>query len=494
MKSYKKILSVILILVLILSLMGCVASTPNSTDGTDGTENTQATGSNVEAGGFRVGYARLEIMPKDPVPLAGYGNTERRLSAGFLNYIYTTCIAITDEDDNTVLLFANDLVSPSGVYATPAKNAIQEATGIPVDHIMVNASHTHSAPDTSVTSNANILSYNNFVGEQMTKAAIEALEDRKPAEMYVGSGQTEKLNFVRRYVMEDGSFAGDNFGNWDLTVAAHESEADREMRVIQFKRAGGEDVKDVVLVSWQSHPHLTGGATKYDVSSDIIGEMNDQLQKKGYLSAYFQGGAGNINPWSSLPSENYTRSSINWRDVGKSLANTATTILEDMTQVKTGSVKTSCQTYTGKVNHTQDDLLEIAKEVRQIWTSTNDKNAAMAVGTPAGIQSVYHAGHIITKAGKGLTEDLEVNAVSIGDVAFTFAPFEQFDTNSKYIRDNSPYAMTFALGYSNGGYGYFPSAEAFPHSGYEVTSCPFVQGTAEEVADLFLSMLNGMHD
>lgn len=77
-------------------------------------------------------------------------------------------------------------------------------------------------------------------------------------------------------------------------------------------------------------------------------------------------------------------------------------------------------------------------------------------------------------------------------MAFTFAPYEQFDTNPKYVRDNSLYAMTFALGYSNDMIGYMPSAQAFPHSGYEVTGCPFIGGTAEELADEFLSLLDEM--
>ena len=36
------------------------------------------------------------------VPLAGYGNTSQRMSTTLLDYLYATCIAITDGDGNII--------------------------------------------------------------------------------------------------------------------------------------------------------------------------------------------------------------------------------------------------------------------------------------------------------------------------------------------------------------------------------------------------------
>ena len=64
-----------------------------------------------------------------------------------------------------------------------------------------------------------------------------------------------------------------------------------------------------------------------------------------------------------------------------------------------------------------------------------------------------------------------------------------FDTNGKEIRDASPCKTTFVCTLSGGGFGYVPSAFAFPHGGYEVNNCQFVEGSGEEFAREFVRLL-----
>ena len=73
---------------------------------------------------LRVGYCRINITPFEPVPLAGYGNTSTRVSRNILSELYSTCIAFTDEADNTVLLFHNDLISSRLEISEPCRKAV----------------------------------------------------------------------------------------------------------------------------------------------------------------------------------------------------------------------------------------------------------------------------------------------------------------------------------------------------------------------------------
>jgi len=92
------------------------------------------------------GYARVCITPEESVPLAGYGSSSARMSRNVLSDLYTACIAFSDEDANTVLLFVNDLNESRQEYTDPICRAVSEAVGISVEHITVAATHTHSAP------------------------------------------------------------------------------------------------------------------------------------------------------------------------------------------------------------------------------------------------------------------------------------------------------------------------------------------------------------
>ena len=85
-------------------------------------------------------------------------------------------------------------------------------------------------------------------------------------------------------------------------------------------------------------------------------------------------------------------------------------------------------------------------------------------------------------------------AFSIGDIAFATAPYEMFSSSAKYIKDNSPYAMTFVLAYTNGKYGYVPDFETFKYKSYETDITYFVQGTAESNAKNLVTKLKSIHN
>ena len=77
-------------------------------------------------------------------------------------------------------------------------------------------------------------------------------------------------------------------------------------------------------------------------------------------------------------------------------------------------------------------------------------------------------------------------------MAFVTTPFEMADTNGVFVKENSPYRMTFVCAYTNGTNGYIPALHSFPNGGYEVESCRFLPGTGEEVATALVQMLESL--
>ena len=254
---------------------------------------------------FLVGYAQRDISPSESVPLRGYGNTARRMSEVIMDPLYATAIAITDVQGSTVILFDMDLTGASDAVMGPIRQAIGEAVGISFHHVMESCSHNHSAPDLDNVQVPSIPRYIEFLKTQMVEAAKQAMTDRKPAEMYINSVETKGLNFVRRYVLENGTTAGDNYGNFASSpIACHESEADHTLQLVKFVRQGG---KDVLVANFQTHPHRASGARDPRVTSDMTGVFREEVQRElGVLAAYFSGGSGNVNPFSRIPEENIT--------------------------------------------------------------------------------------------------------------------------------------------------------------------------------------------
>ena len=109
----KRLIALFLCLVLSLSLFsacGSTESTASTKDTSAETEGTQAAGLIPEITAFSVGYAKADITPTDPVPLRGYGDAMERISEGFLEPLYATCVAFAES--KTVSSVASGQVLP----------------------------------------------------------------------------------------------------------------------------------------------------------------------------------------------------------------------------------------------------------------------------------------------------------------------------------------------------------------------------------------------
>ncbi len=469
----KRTIAVMLLLVMALSLMAC----GTSASGGEGGETTVAA-----AGGFRVGYGKADITPEGPVAMGGYGKADQRISTGVLSYLYVTCIAITDAEDNTILIYGMDLCG----IGTPIKyrEDISKATGVPVENMMMSASHTHSAPDYGTIA-AGTNDALRKLEDALIDASVTAMEDRKPAKMYGGSIETEGMNFVRHYLMNDGTYAGDNFGSTASGYKEHVHRADPMLQLIKFTREGDNDI---YLTNFQTHPHQTGGSAKYDLSADVVGEYRIAMEKAlGCEVLYLSGAGGNINSHSRIKEEQAT---ADWRAWGVKMAEYAQKV--EFTELNTGKVQSSKFQFEAKINHKDDALVSVCSDLKKKWdkgeiTTAQLKEMGLSYGVK--LNSPYHAGAIVSRAAMGVSNDFPISAFSFGDVGLVAFPGEQFDTNGVFIKENSPFAMTIIATKANGENGYFPSRETFAHGSYECDTTKYEEGTAERLADQYLEML-----
>ena len=434
---------------------------------------------------FQVGFGRICITPIEPVPLGGYGNTSRRISQTKDSDLYCTCVAFTDPNGDSALVMSCDLLLTIKEWADPGRKAAATATGVPVERIIISSTHTHEAPDHGNTAFESILHHKQAMITWIAEAAKLAMDDRKPAKMFLGTTQLERVSYVRHYVLANGTYAGDNFGDFtSAPIVNSTTEADRTMQIVKFVRNGA---KDVVLVNWQTHPHRSGGGTKLVVSADIVGGMRTAMERDtDCLFCYFSGASGNIN----TRSRNHDLNLVGDHVVcGEYMAKQAIAALDNLQQANTGPICGNHQIYSCKTDHTKDHLAEIGLQLRKEWERTGDMAASIEAGKPYGIHSPYHALAIFNKSKLPETRDVEMAAVGFGDLAFVAAPYEMFDTNGVQIKQASPYASTFVCTCANSYVGYVPSAYGYAHGCYEADCTPLAPGSGELLAMEYISML-----
>ncbi len=431
------------------------------------------------------GYGRVDITPQESVPLRGYGNTSRRMSQTVLDPLYATCLAFSDGTDTPVLLFALDLCAFGPVSTPRIRPYLSARTGLPEDRILLSCSHTHSAPDLENTSVPSAGRYLDALEAQLFSAAQQALADLRPAEVSFASVRTEQLTFVRRYVLADGTYAGDNYGHFSLSpIAAHESEPDSAMQLLKLSRAGAQDV---LLVNFQGHPSRTGGIRKYEISADAVGVLRAELEAQlGCVSAYFTGGSGNLNFKSRVESENLYPDHLT---LGRAMAQYALRGMPALRPIRAGAPRTAKTVLTLPTDHRLDGRLADAERVIRRFNETYDRPACTELARSLGFNSVYHASFIRRKSRMPAELPVELNALSIGDASFVLAPYEMFDTNGLQIKASSPFPATFILTCANADFDYIPSALGFAHGGYSADSCCFLPGTGETLAEAFSALL-----
>ena len=479
-----------LLLILVLGLACFLSACGKNSEG-----GTGDAGTSEKIKTFSVGYGRTDITPDESVPLDSYGNAASRYSTGYLSRIYFNCIAITDAENETLILCSYDITQCNVQLLEDLRKYAKDTYGIKPDFVHLSGTHTHSSValglDVPVVS-----AYKITLLKKAKEALDQAMSDRLPAEMYAGETKTEKMNFVRHYWRADGTSCGDNHGNWSTAeVVSHVKDPDETMRVIKFTRKAKEgDAKDIVLVNWQAHNHLTGGATKYDLSADFSCEMVKQLEKdKNCYATFFQGCAGDLNEQDSrLPENNRT---TDFREYGQLLAGYVEGIYDTLDKRETGAVKSTIIDFSGPVNHTKDDLKKVAQTIYNNWVNSNYNGTnAIAEGKPYEIHSPYMASAIVTNANLRETFDIKIQAYAIGDIGWTSVPLEMFDTTGEEIRKDSPFTFTFTQGYTDGSYGYLPTTDAYEYGCYEADTTRWAPGTAEIIRDRLLEALKSIHD
>ena len=423
----KKLIAILLTLSLLLGITAC---------GTSREEEKPA------AASLSVGYAAVDISPYESLPLDGYAGTqwapESRWSNGVDFPLYAIAIAITDANDNTVMIVALDMLL--AFMADAMRNVITEETGIPKENILIHCTHNHNGVALRV-SDPKVVNYITQLTDNVQRIAREAMADRKTVqEVATTFTHAEGCNTVRHYLTSLGEYMSSNKSQREEGEEwyGHTTIADDMIQLVRFTREGG---KPVIMMNYQGH--LCADINMSLATSDYAGVMRDHVEKGlDCHSMFIQGGGGNLAMGTQIKGEVMRASSKDYKHLGQTLGEEVVAAVETFAPL------------------TIDNLM--SKE-QMMFVDTRD----------GGKQKVF------------------LNAFTIGDFALVSAPFEIFDTNAMYVRENSPYKMTFYASCTNGSNQYLATSECFDwRYSYEAFGSIGAKGAAEAVQDQHLAVLN----
>lgn len=439
-----------------------------------------------------VGYGRENISPRYPdgniIPIKTAGYPQVRVCNKILTELYASCAAFRSDDGNTILFFSIDNIGIPAEDFDYICTRINEATGVSKDNIVLNVSHSHTAPGLGYTDTEEVRYYrNNIFFNALVKAAEGALEDLAPCtDIYVGYADGKGYTFIRRYDT-------DAEGNLH-----HEIEADSDMPIARFVREGK---KDVIFANWAAHSDTVGLTNKDNfcsVASDYIGAFRDTVESK--LDAHFSmimGANGDVAPTSKIEGEfDFPGTDL----YGEALAGKVIEALPTLKRVEPkGPIKMISTSARFEINHSLDHLAPAAEEIYSRYRA--DKKdpelpelcRRIGIGKISLFHGVLEAQAILSRSNAPKEEEMHMWAMRIGDIGFAIFPYEMFTKTSMDLKAASPFGTTFVCGLSNGACIYIPADYCFDKYDYEVFACRYYRGTAEKIQSKLSELMDKLY-
>lgn len=238
-------------------------------------------------GAWQAGAAKMDITPKEPVPLAGYGG-KTRMSERVEHPIWVKALALRDDSGATSVLVTADLVGLSTKMVDRIAGHAREKQGIPRERLILNTSHNHSCPVTEDV----LWLYYDFTPEEA------AARDRYTAMVYA------KYDEVISAAISRLAPAGLAFDQGLAGVAVNRrrsrgpesrgfgGQVDQDVPVMTVK--AGNDLKAIVF-GYSCHTTALGGLS---VNGDYAGFAQLELEKSfpGSVAMFVQNCGGDANP------------------------------------------------------------------------------------------------------------------------------------------------------------------------------------------------------
>jgi len=416
---------------------------------------------------IKVGAAAAEFAADDSMVIGGgIGPGAAKGQEGKLRAVATV---VEGPGGARVAIIACDVLMILRDYLDPAGKAIEAELGIPFDHIMMSATHTHHAPTTiTIHGYERDEKFCAGVRDAIVEAARGAVKrlGQGRAEMLFRLGEESSVGQNSRLLLADGTV---------FWVGPRDDEVrptgpfDSELPVLAFRREAGTYESIIFNHSTHCIGALEGGKR----SPGFYGLSAQDLEAEFGGKVTFVAGAFG--------------STHNLRLGAKEMIH---------------RIKASVREAMGKarpmpVRAVRGIRREFTYRVREFDEAREDAAVGFYVKKRCGGGSDYVI-DVFRKMRKALAphqgEERKtwIQALRIGDVAWVAAPGELFTKLGIEIKRRSPFRYTYVAGVANDCLGYIPDAGAYELGGYQLWTgfhSLVEKGTGEALVEAAVKLL-----
>jgi hypothetical protein len=415
------------------------------------------------AGALRAGAAKVDVTPSP-------GELPKN-SRGILDRLYARAIVLESGTSTAALITLDAGAIPTALWQAVTAR-IEKELGIPTAHVLLTATHTHSAGGPR--------------GADYEQKIVESvrLASQRLTPARVGYGTGESYINVNRQIIDPQTrrwWEGPN----------REGPSDKTVAVLRFDTLAGAPI--AVYYNYAVHAVVAGQLDQ--VSADIPGAASTYVEDSydgRIVAVWSSGAAGDQNPL-------YYQQTYDLRDIRtKEYASRGIDISNAMPPGGQG-LNRADPAVARLMNQQRQMVLSmgqfLGEEVMHVRRGIDRTETAVAVG--GSYATIVCPGRERTNQGRagfegtykeGSPVEIRVGLLQIGEVMIGAVNAEVFTTIAQRLKRESPYKATMMATLTNGSArsGYIPDDASYGKYTFEVLSSRLQPGCAES------SIVNGI--
>ncbi len=408
--------------------------------------------------GFRAGACAIDISPTS-FPVRVNAMFTERSATNVADPLFAKALALDDGSTRVVLCVVDTCMIPRDLIDR-AKQSAHASTGLPLDRMLVSATHTHSAPSAMGCLGSRVdPNYAEFLAPRLAMAITGALARMVPARAGWAQRDDWEHTFNRRWVRRPDRMLTDPFGQRNVRAhmhPGHESPdaigpsgpVDPQLSVLAIQRADGKPL--ALLANYSQHYY---GSPL--LSSDYYGRFAQHVAKAlnaddEFVGIMAQGTSGDLM-WMDYGAP---RREIGYDAYAGEMASLVAMMVKSMRWQENVPLKMAEQAIEVGYRVPDERRLAWAQEVA----------AQLGNRLPQTQPEIYALEATYLHA-RPRTE-LKMQALRIGEVGIAAFPNEVFALTGLKVKRQSPLPTTFNIELANGAEGYIPPPEQHYLGGY----------------------------
>jgi len=434
-------------------------------------------------GVFKAGAAVVDVTPQKLPVLVNGGMTSRSLDK--IKTPVTARALVCSDGSTSLAVVIVDSCMMGRELLDDVKAMATTRTGIPASHMLIAATHAHSAPASMGCLGTDAdPDYVPFLRERLVECIVAAQAKLQPARIGFSRIPAPDYTALRQWIRRPDRVVEDPFGNRTVRANMHAGanpddvtgEAgpeDPELSLISVQTTAGQPL--AVLANFSMH--YFGDS---DISADYFGLFVGHLEREiapdsGFVAMMSHGCSGDIWRRDYMHPET-------WNPQLK------------IEEYAAGLGELALLAYA-QVQYRSDVTISMAEErLPMVYRVPNRQllEWAQRIVEPLAGQLPKDQVQVYAREQLLLNEmqrtEVVVQALRVGDIGIATTPNETYAVTGLKIKAASPLADTMVIELANGGDGYIPPPEQHPLGGYntwparsaglEVTAEPRIAQTA----------------